>query len=205
MLVFMPKYKHYSTIPEKMLYDVRLNINTAINKFIDNEIEIFIEDEFAVNHFSHKKIYTCTRETELQALYKFKIYDDHINEVEAMHPYATKYTLEYKKLQLPDYKLMYTDVEAYKKQYTNLYFKRACDCVKTLIKDKKYALVFTCKNKNDNPIVPKSEENDGILYIYCELETGSISGRYSGIWVDADMINTIIGGLYDISNKKIRN
>ena len=208
MLVFMPKYKHYTAIPPKMLHDVTLNINTAIKNFMlqDDTVEVFIEDEFALNNFNNKKVFTCTRASELKALYNYEAYDEHIHTIEVMHPYATKYTLEFKKMQLPEYKLLYTDINAYKKQYIKLYFQRACDCVQTLLKEeKKFALVFTYRGKNDNPIVPKSEENDGILYIYCDLETGVISGRYSGIWVDTDIIKTILGGIYGINNKKIRN
>lgn len=207
MLVFMPKYTHYPGMANKASHDMTLNINTAINDFIlkDDTVEVFIEDEFAVNNFLNKKVFTCTRASELQALYNYEVYSEHIHTIEVMHPHATKYTLEHKKLQLPDYKLLYTDVEAYKKQYIKLYFQRARDCVQTLIKEKKVALVFTYREKNDNPIVPKSENNDGILYIYCDLETGVVHGRYSGIWVNTDTIKTILGGLYGISSKKSGN
>lgn len=207
MLVFMPKYMHYPGMANKVVHNMTLNISTAISDFMskDDTVEVFIEDEFAINNFLNKKIFTCTRGTELQSLDKFEVYGEHLQTIEVMHPHATKFTLEHKKLQLPDYKLLYTDANAYKKQYIKLYFQRARECVQTLLKEKKVALVFTYREKNDNPIVPKSENNDGILYIYCDLETGVVHGRYSGIWVDTDTIKTILGGIYGINSKKNGN
>lgn len=201
----MPKFKHYNAMSDKVAFNARDIIEKTISQFKadDDKVEVFIEDEFAINHFRDRNIFTFTRPAELPSIYKFDIYGEYIATIESLHPHATHYTLDYKKLELPDYKLLYSDKDAYIKQYIKLYIGRAHDCISTLLKDeKKVALVFTYRGKNDNPIVPEKKENDGILYIYCDIETGVISGYYSGIWVDVNMIKQIVGGIYGLYKTK---
>ena len=199
MLVLMPKYSHYQAIPEKMLHDVRGNINNTISKFLKHgdKVDVFIEDEFAVNYFKDRNLYTFTRDREIPTIESIGMYGDYIATVESLHPCANKYTLDFKKLEVPEIKLLYTNKDLYVKQYNSLYRNRAHDCISTLIRsDKKFAIVFTFRGKADNPIIPPSCENDGILYIYSDIETGVITGYYSGIWVSSDMIEKILGGIY---------
>lgn len=199
MLVFMPKYVHYTAIPDRMIHTVNSNIETVIKKFVqdDDVVDVFIEDEFATNYFKNKRIFTCTRQRELSSISSLGIYGEYMASMEAMYPAATQYTLEFKKAKMPEMKLMYTNRDLYTKQYIKYYTERAHDCIQTLAKERKVAIVFTYRGKNDNPIVPAYEENDSILYIYCDIETGVISGYYSGIWINSDMIDQIVGGIYN--------
>ena len=205
MLIFMPKISHYSAVSNKMKATVDNNIKSAISRFAptDDNVSAFIEDELACQTPGVKSYMTFTRERELSSISQLGIYGEYIASIEALYGSAKKFTLDFKKIKMPDIKLMYTDKNAYAKQYVKFYIERAHDCIRTLLQDEeKVALVFTFRGKNDNPIVPASEENDQILYIYCDIETGFIHGMYSGIWINVEMVENILGGINDARRKK---
>lgn len=195
----MPKISHYTAVSKNMKHTVDNNIKGTIAKLVpsDDGVSVFIEDECACQILDINSYLTFTRERELSSISQLDIYGDYIARIEALHGVARKYTLDFKKMKMPDIRLMYTDKDAYIKQYIKFYVERANDCIKTLLQDEeKVALVFTFRGKNDNPIVPSAEENDQILYIYCDMETGVIHGMYSGIWVNVEMVEKILGGIY---------
>lgn len=199
MLIFMPKISHYSAVSDKMKATVDNNIKGAISKFVpdDDNVSAFIEDELACQTPGVTSYITFTRERELSSISQLDIFGEYIASIEALYSSAKKFTLDFKKMKMPDIKLLYTDKNAYIKQYIKFYIERAHDCIRTLLQDEeKVALVFTFRGKNDNPIVPVAEENDQILYIYCDIETGVIHGMYSGIWVNVEMVEQILGGIY---------
>lgn len=203
MLVFMPAYKHFTAMTAGAQHTASSIIKNVLSSFPDKEIETFIEDEFATEFFGDKKLLTCTRQNEVSTLESTNVFGEYTPRVNILYPYAKSIAQEYKKAKMPDIMLSYKDRDMYMTFLRKFYLERCREYVKCFLADEaKYCISFTFRGKGNSYLLEPQSENDGILYINCDIETGSFTCFYSGMWVDIDLARTIAGGIYDLRENK---
>ena len=203
MLVLMPAYRHYTALSDSNRSMVDIIIKSKTEYYCRDGIDVLIEDEFAMEFFKEKNLLTCTRQKEVQTLESTEVFGEYTSRVPMLYPYARSIAQEYKKAKMPDIMLSYKDKTMYLSMLRKYYLDRCREYIKYYLLDKaKMAIVFQFNDKQTNKIVPSHEENDGILYIYVNLNTGLVHGCYSGMWINEDMLDTLVGGLYDIQQNK---
>lgn len=199
MLVFMPAYKHYTAMSGQIQHNASRIIRDVLDTLPDKQIETFIEDEFAVEFFNDRKLLTCTRQSEVSTLESTQVFGEYTSRVSTLYPYAESVAQEYKKAKMPDLVLSYKDKDLYMSLLRKYYLERCREYIKYFLSDKaKYCISFVFRGKGNQYLLPKPSENDGILYINVDIETGNTNCFYSGMWVDIDVARTIVGGLYDL-------
>lgn len=196
MIVFMPKYSYYNALSYEAKTSVESIISNAFKEYLRGTPDVFIEDELAMLLIKEKQLKTCTSAREIPSMLNAKTYDEYTFTIADMHKHAESIALDYKGFAMPDIKIAYSDPDKYNKQYIEMYKDRVIDYIREYARKQKVAIIFKGNKQAKNFLVPESIENDAILYITVSLETGQISGSYSGMWVDRNMIKKIIGGIY---------
>ena len=195
MIVLMPKFSYFTARNDSEVLAIRDIIKTTINEYIKDVPEVFIEDEFAINIFAEKELFTVTNSSNTKSIEVNNIFGDYTSRFLDLYKMSTCYR-SVLPVSFYDPVMIMKNPKEYVAKWVEEYSKITLNNCTNIVKLKKVALVFIGNSGSKTKFTPVPEINDGILFIRASLETGSVDFYYSGMPIKKEIANKIIGGIY---------
>jgi hypothetical protein len=192
-----PKYSFYTDKPSVKQLSMRKIIDDAIREYVIVTPKVFIEDEFAFSYLNNKEPISCTNKRDVSIIEKVALYGDYTVTLSMMYDKVPNVSVELEAFKsVPLSVIKEKGVDKFYEKSAELCKERSKTSAQYQASKERVIIAFIGNKTSKNYLLPEPAENDGLLYVKVNLETGNIDCTYSGMWIDKENARKVIGAIY---------
>lgn len=197
MLIMFPKYKYYADKSDVKKAEIDKIIADTVNDWVKVKPRVFIEDELAFNCIKDKEPITCTNKRDIGIVNKTELYGEYTVTLSMLFNRVENISVELEEFKTAPLSLIKESQDKFYKKALEFCKERSANSVKYQSKRERVVIVFVGNKQSKNYFTPEPEENDGLLYIKVNIDTGAKEFYYSGFWISEENARKVLGAIYD--------